>query len=266
MNDTNIHPSAEVEHGVKLGTGVKIGPYSVVKAGAEIRDGVIIHGQAYIAASVTLGEGCEVFPQAVLGMAPQDVKYTGEETRLVIGARNIIREHVTMNPGTAVGNGITVVGDDGFFMIGSHVGHDCVVGNHVTLANSVALGGYVQVGDYASFGGLAGVHQFVRIGHHAFVGAMACVTNDVIPYGMIQGNPARLNGLNVVGMQRAAMSRASIQRARAAYKAIFSHKEGVFEDRLKHAQSLYKQDKPAMDIINFIQTRSLRPLCLPDDC
>ncbi|PHS28025.1 MAG: acyl-[acyl-carrier-protein]--UDP-N-acetylglucosamine O-acyltransferase [Robiginitomaculum sp.] len=265
MSDTIIHPSALVERGAKLGTGVHISAFCIVKGGAELHDGVILHEHAHIASSVSLGKGCEVFPQAVLGMPPQDVKYKGEATRLVIGARNIIREHVTMHPGTAVGNGVTTIGDDGYFMIGSHVGHDCVVGNHVTFSNSAAIGGYVQVGDYVNLGGLVGVHQFVRIGHHAFVGAQAYLANDVIPYGMVAGNPARLNGLNVVGMQRTAMSRSAIGQARAAYKAIFCHTDGLFDDRLKRAQKLYKGDTPAMDIIDFINERSLRSLCMPDE-
>jgi len=265
MSDTIIHPSAMVERGTELGIGVQIGPFCIIKAGAELHDGVVIHGQAHIAGSVTLGKGCEIFPQAVLGMPPQDIKYKDEATRLLIGARNIIREHVTMHPGTAVGNGVTTIGDDGYFMIGSHVGHDCVVGNHVTFSNAAAIGGYVQVGDYANLGGLAGVHQFVRIGHHAFVGALAYLANDVIPFGMVTGNPARLNGLNVIGMQRSAMPRPDIAKARSAYKAIFCRTDGLFEDRLKRAQKLYKDDTSAMDIIDFINARSLRPLCMPDE-
>ncbi len=266
MSETNIHPRAIVEPGATLGAGVHVGPFSVIKTGAHIHDGVTVHGSVHISGNVTLGENSEVYPQAVLGQPPQDFKFKGEETRLIIGKRTIIREQVSMHPGTAVGHGVTQIGDDGYFMVGAHVGHDCVVGNHVVLSNGVALGGYVNVGDYANLSGLVGVHQFTRIGHHAFIGALAYVSCDVIPYGMATGNPAQLNGLNIVGMQRTGMARDDIRKARAAYKSIF-HADGsmLFTDRVDAAQSQYPGNGPALDIINFINSRAQRPLCLPNE-
>lgn len=264
MPETVIHDSTLVEPGAELGTGVQIGPLCIIKSGAKLHDNVTIHGQAYIASSVTLGDGCEVFPHAVLGLAPQDFKFKGEDTRLVIGKRTIIREQVSMHPGTATGNGITRVGNDGYFMVGSHVGHDCIVGNNVVLSNTVALGGYVQIGDHANLSGLVGVHQFTRIGHHAFIGALAYVSCDVIPYAMVTGNPGHLGGLNVIGMQRAGMPRDEIRRVRAAYKALFNQGEGNFEDRLSVVSAHFNDCAPAKEIIAFIKARSLRPLCMPD--
>jgi UDP-N-acetylglucosamine acyltransferase len=264
MRKAVIHPSAIIGRGAQLGTGVEVGPFSVVEAGAILHDDVVVHSHVCIGSSVTLGQKCEIFPHVVLGQPPQDVKYNGEDTRLVLGKRNILREHVTMHPGTRVGNGITKIGNDGYFMVGAHVGHDCQVGDHVVLSNSAALGGYVQVGDYANLGGLVGVHQFTRIGHHAFVGALSYVANDIIPYGMVTGNPGHLRGLNIVGMQRASMERSHIRQTRAAYQDIFDCSRGMFADRLKSAQENYLGQKPAMDIIDFIQADALRPLCLPD--
>ncbi|PHS24887.1 MAG: acyl-[acyl-carrier-protein]--UDP-N-acetylglucosamine O-acyltransferase [Robiginitomaculum sp.] len=264
MSETSIHPLALVEPGAHLGGGVQIGPFSIVKAGAVLGDGVVVHGQVCIGASVSIGQDCEIFPQAVLGMSPQDVKYKGEETRLVIGARNIIREHVTMHPGTAVGNGETRIGDDGYFMVGAHIGHDCSVGDHVVLSNGVAIGGYVKVGDYANLGGLVGVHQFTRIGHRAFIGAQVYVSCDVIPYAMVTGNPGHLNGLNVIGLQRAGMARRDIQDIRKAYKAIFERKGDLFDDRLAEVEREFSENANVMRMIRFIKARALRPLCLPD--
>jgi UDP-N-acetylglucosamine acyltransferase len=264
MRKTVIHPSAIIERGAQLGAGVEVGPFSIIGAGAILHDEVVVHSHVSINSSVTLGQKCEIFPHVVLGQAPQDVKYKGEDTRLVLGKRNILREHVTMHPGTRVGNGITQIGNDGYFMVGAHVGHDCQVGDHVVLSNSAALGGYVQVGDHANLGGLVGVHQFTRIGHHAFVGALSYVANDVIPYGMVTGNPGHLRGLNIVGMQRANMERSQIRQVRAVYQGIFGCNEGVFADRVKSARQTYSELKPALDVIDFIQADALRPLCLPD--
>ncbi len=264
MTDTNIHPNALVEPDAELGQGVQIAAFSVIKAGAIIGDGTVVHEHVHITGSVTLGDDCEVFPQAVLGMAPQDFKYKGEDTRLEIGARNIIREQVSMHPGTGHGKGVTRIGNDGYFMVGAHIGHDSAIGDHVTLSNGVALGGYVQVGDYANLGGLVGVHQFTRIGHHAFVGALSYVACDVIPYGMATGNPALMNGLNVIGMQRHGIARNDIHRVRSAYQALFEDEKKLFEERLIAVSVHYKTNACVKEIVEFIKTRSSRPLCMHD--
>ncbi len=264
MSETLVHSSAIVEQGAELGIGVHVGPFSIIKSGAILHDGVQVHGQVHIGAGVTLGNECEVFPQCVLGLAPQDTKYRGEKTRLVIGRRNTIREHVTMHIGTVTGDGVTRIGDEGYFMVGSHIAHDCVVGSHVVFANAVAIGGFVEVGDAANLGGMVGVHQFTRIGHNAFIGALSYVSRDVIPYGMVVENPARLNGLNVIGMQRAGVSRANIHCARAAYKVLFEEGAGLFEERLNIVEASYQDSAQVMDMVTFIKTGSKRALCLPD--
>lgn len=262
MSETSIHPSACVEHGAMLGTGVKIGAFSVIGKDVELHDNVHIHAKAHIAGHTSIGENTEVYPFCALGQPPQDAKYKGGKTQLRIGKRNVIREHVTMHLGTEMGNGVTVIGDDGYFMVGAHVAHDCVVGDHVIFANSVAIGGYVQIGDYANLSGLVGVHQFTRIGHHAFIGALAYVSQDIIPYGMAIGNPAALNGLNITGMKRANMNRADIHKARAAYKMLFCEKTDLFEQQVANAAQSFAENVVSMEIINFIKSKSRRPLCV----
>ncbi len=264
-DDVFIHPSAHVERGAKLGTGVKIGAFCFIGENAQLHDNVVVHPQAHIAGTVSIGEGSQIYPFAALGLAPQDFKFKGECTKLVIGERCIIREHVTMHPGTESGNGITSVGDDGYFMVGSHIAHDCIVGNNVVFANAVAIGGFVQIGDHANLSGHVGVHQFTRIGHHAFIGALAYVSRDVIPYGMAVGNPAALNGLNVIGMQRAGMARAQIRRARSAYRALFCKGPTLFADRLCDVDQAFADCQPAVDFIHFAKQKSLRALCMPNE-
>jgi UDP-N-acetylglucosamine acyltransferase len=182
---TEIHPTALVDPAAALSEDVTIGPYCVVGPGVELGAGVRLDSHVVVVGRTTLGDGCRVFPFACLGHRPQDLKYRGEDTRLVIGRNNQIREHVTMHPGTAGGGGVTRVGDDGLYMAGIHVAHDCRVGNGVIMANDATLGGHVEVQDHAYLGGLCAVHQFVRIGRQAMIGGLAGVEQDVIPYGMV---------------------------------------------------------------------------------
>lgn len=203
---TTIHPSAIVDPAAQLGEGVEIGPFCIVGPKVKLADRVRLMSHVTVAGNTTVGEDCVLYPGVHLGHPPQDFKYQGEDTRLIIGQRNILRENVTMHPGTTFARGQTVVGDDGYFMVGSHVAHDCIVGDRVVFANGAAIGGETTVADHVILGGLAGIHQKSRIGRHAFVGAMAMVTADVIPYGSVIGNHAHLAGLNVVGLKRRGMA------------------------------------------------------------
>ncbi len=265
MGMAHIHPTAVISSGAQLGDNVHIGAYCTIGPGVILHDRVHVHAHVSITGATEIGEACEIHPFVALGGIPQDTSYKGEDTRLVIGARNIIREHVTMHIGTSAGRGITEVGDDGYYMVGSHIGHDCRVGNNVTLANNVALGGHVQVGDYATLSGLVGVHQFTRIGKYAFAGAQASLMSDLIPYGMAVGHPACLNGLNMVGLKRNGFSRATIRQLRALYKDIFTAGPGLFEERVAAAAQTHQDCPQAQDVIAFIRAKTARPLCLPQD-
>ncbi|MEL6373191.1 MAG: acyl-ACP--UDP-N-acetylglucosamine O-acyltransferase [Pseudomonadota bacterium] len=260
--ETTIHPSAIVDAGAKLGSGVSIGPFCVVGPHVTLGDGCRLHAHVVVEGHTVMGEACEVFPFAVLGTAPQDLKFAGEESRLEIGARNRIREHVTMNPGTAGDALLTRVGSDGLFMVGSHVAHDCRVGNNVILANNATLAGHCEVGDFAILGGLSAVHQFVRIGAHAFLGGMSGLENDLIPYGVAVGDRAALQGLNIVGLKRRAFNRDQIHTLRNAYRLLFSD-EGTLLERLADVEAMFGEDEGCAHIIAFIKARSDRRLCVP---
>lgn len=217
---TDIHPTVVVESGAHLGEGVKIGPYCLIGPDVVLGDGCVLHGHAVVGGRTTIGPRTEVFPFASLGLRPQDLKYRGEPSTLEIGADNVIREHVTMNPGTDGGGMVTRVGDGCLFMVGAHVAHDCQVGSQVIMANNATLAGHVQVQDFAILGGLSAVHQFVRIGRYAMVGGMTGVERDVIPFGSVMGDRARLSGINIVGMKRRGLSRDEIHDVRKAYRLL----------------------------------------------
>jgi len=220
----HIHPTACVEPGAKLAASAKIGPFCHVGAQVELGERVELISHVAVAGRTVIGDGSRVFPFASIGHQPQDLKYKGEESRLVIGRDNIIREGVTMNPGTAGGGMVTRVGDGCLFMVGVHIAHDCSIGNQVVMANNATLGGHVAVGDCAIFGGLSAVHQFVRVGPHAMIGGVTGVERDVIPYGSVVGDRARLSGLNIIGMQRRGFSRERIAALHHAFKILLASK------------------------------------------
>ncbi len=257
-----IHPTAVVDTGAALAGDVEIGPYCVVGGGVALGDGVRLLSHVVIDGRTTIGAGTRIFPFASIGLAPQDLKYAGEASRLVIGRRNTIREYVTINPGTAGGGMVTRVGDDCLLMVGAHVAHDCQIGDHVIMANNATLGGHVIVEDYAILGGLSAVHQFVRIGRHAMVGGMSGVERDVIPYGQVMGDRARLTGLNIIGMQRRGFSRDDIQGLRSAYQFLFSE-SGTLNERVNETAERYAGIGPVADIIAFIRADSSRAICQP---
>ncbi|ESQ78141.1 acyl-ACP--UDP-N-acetylglucosamine O-acyltransferase [Asticcacaulis sp. YBE204] len=258
----SIHPTAIIHDGATLGEGVTIGPWSIVGPQVVLKDRVTLQSSVVIEGHTEIGEDTIVHPFAVLGGTPQHLAHKGEDTRLIIGARNHIREHVTMHTGTVKGGGVTTVGNDCLLMVGSHVAHDCVVGNNVVLANNASLGGHVQVGDYVFLGGLCGIHQFARIGRYSFVGGAAMVTKDVIPYGSVWGNHARLEGLNLVGLKRRGFSRDLILALRTAYRMMFAP-EGTFQERLDDVLENFSDIPQVVEIVQFIREDSNRPICLP---
>jgi UDP-N-acetylglucosamine acyltransferase len=221
-DDSSIHPTAIVAPGARLGRGVRIGPYAIVGEHVELEEGAIIHPHVVIEGHTKLGPGVEVFPGAAIGLRPQDLKYDGSPTLLEIGARTILRECVTVQPGTSGdGSGKTVVGSDCLIMAYSHVAHDCVIGDRVIIANGTQIAGHCVIEDHAILGGVTTVHQFVRVGTRAITGASARVQQDVPPYMLADGHPARLFGLNIVGLRRAKLGPAAIASLKKAYKMIF---------------------------------------------
>ena len=227
-----IHPSSVVEPGAKLGENVTVGPFCLIGPEVTLGDGVELKSHAVVSGWTEVGAGTVIFPHASVGGVPQDLKYKGERTRLVVGARNRIREGATLNLGTEGGGGVTRVGDDNLFMAGSHVGHDSVVGNRVVVANCAAIAGHCHIGDDVILGGLCGIHQWVRVGRGAIIGALTMVTNDVIPYGLVQAPRGELDGLNLVGLKRRGLDRAAITALRHAFDEL-AKGEGSFQDRAR---------------------------------
>lgn len=262
MADKQVHSSAIVEDGAKLGEGVRIGPYCHVGAEVELGDNVELISHAVVAGRTKLGARTRVFPFASLGHQPQDLKYQGEPSTLSIGSDCQIREGVTMNPGTEGGGMVTTVGNHCAFLANSHVGHDCVVGNHVVFSNNVMLAGHCVIGDYVIIGGGAAVIQFARVGPHAFVGGMSGLENDLIPYGMALGNRAYLSGLNIIGLQRRGFSREQIHDLRRAYRLLFAA-EGTLVERLDDVAEGFKDHVIVQEIVAFVREGGKRSLCTP---
>lgn len=262
MADPIIHPSAIIEKGAKIAAGAKIGPYCIVGSDVSLGEGVELVSHVVVAGTTEIGARTRIFPFASIGHQPQDLKYHGEPCSLTVGSDCIIREGVTMNPGTEGGGSRTVVGDKCAFLANSHVGHDCIVGNSVIFSNNVMLAGHCNVGDFAIIGGGAAVIQFARVGPHAFLGGMSGLENDLIPYGMALGNRAHLSGLNIVGLQRRGFSRNDIHDLRRAYRLLFAA-EGTLMERVEDVSQEFSQHGIVQEIIAFIRQGGKRSLCTP---
>jgi UDP-N-acetylglucosamine acyltransferase len=259
---SRVHPTAIVDPRAELGPDVEIGPFCIIEGPAKIGARTRLISHVSITARVELGDDCLLYPFVALGHPPQDFKYKGEDTRLVVGPRTVMREQVTMHLGTATARGQTVVGADGYFMVGAHVAHDCIVGDHVVFANHGTLGGGCTIGDYVIIGGLAGVHQNTRIGRHAFLGACSLTAGDVIPYGSAYGRHASLNGLNLVGLKRRGFSREVIHDLRVAYR-LLAAREGTLIERIEELATVYPNRPEVMEIVEFTRADASRNLCLP---
>ena len=257
----DIHASAIVEDGARIGPGCVIGPFSVIGPQVKLGPGVVVKSHAIVTGITTIGAETVIFPFANIGDIPQDLKFRGEKTRLEVGARNRIREGVTMNTGTEGGGGVTVVGDDCLFMTGAHVGHDVRVGNRVVMANQAALAGHCVVEDDVIIGGLSGIHQFVRIGRGAIIGGVTMVPNDVIPYGLVHGPRGVLDGLNLVGLKRRGVAREDITALRAAFQELAAG-EGAFQDRARRLSEGTSSDY-VREVADFILGQSDRSFLTP---
>jgi UDP-N-acetylglucosamine acyltransferase len=257
-----VHPSAWVEPGANIGAGVEIGPFCHIGADVTLGDGVKLHSHVVVVGATEVGARARIFPFASIGHEPQDLKYRGERTRLKIGADCLIREGVTMNPGTEGGGGETIVGDRCVFLAQSHVAHDCRLGEGVLLSNNVMLAGHCRVGDYAILGGGSAAHQFVRIGAHAFVGGLSGVTEDLIPFGVAIGNRARLGGVNAVGMKRRGFSLDDMQGVRRAYKQLFAE-EGTLKSRIEQMAEEFPDNAAVREIVAFLREGGDRAVLTP---
>ena len=256
-----IHKSSIIDKNAKISQTAKIGPYTIIGSNVEISDEVEIHSHANIVGNTKIGSGTHIFPFASIGTLPQDLKYKGEKNSLVIGKNNIIREYVTINPGTQAGRTITKIGDNCLFMISSHVAHDCQIGNNVVIANNVPLGGHVIIEDSVIIGGNSAVQQFTRIGRLAMVGGMTGVLKDVIPFGLSFGNRNYLKGINLIGLRRNKYENKIIMELGEAYKKIFSSKN--LHENLSKINGEFKDNKLVQEVTEFISKDKKRPICTP---
>lgn len=255
-----IHPTAVVAEGARIGPGCRIGPWCVVGPDAVLEAGCVLTSHAVIDGHAHLQEGVQVFAFASIGLPPQDLKYKGEPTRVVVGPRTVVREHATIHRGSVGGHGVTTIGADCLIMCVAHVGHDCTLDHHVILANNVMLGGHVAIGDTVFVGGGAALHQFVRIGRQAVIGGMSGVEADVIPFGAVMGNRARLTGLNLIGLKRRGFPRPQINVLRGLYRTLF-RSAGVFDERVASVQAQHGADPVVAEILDFVRADSRRGLC-----
>jgi UDP-N-acetylglucosamine acyltransferase len=259
---SSIDPTARVEDGAVIGDGSYIGPYCVVGPHVVIGPNCKLTGHVNVVGHTIIGADCAIYPFAAIGGPPQDLSYRDEPTRLEIGEGCIIREGVTMNIGTEKGGGLTRVGARGYYMNNSHVSHDCVVGNDVIFATSATLGGHSEIGDFVYIGGLSAVHQFTRIGPQVMVGGVCGVRGDVIPFGLVNGQHATLEGLNIIGMKRRKFTRERVAVVRSFYQKLF-HGPGVFAERLAEVRHLADSDPAIAEIVAFIDAGKSRELCQP---
>jgi UDP-N-acetylglucosamine acyltransferase len=260
---TQIHPTAIVDPKAQLGNDVTIGPYSIIGPHVVLGDGVHVHAHVVIDGRTRIGAKGRIFPFASIGTIPQDLKFHGEDSELIIGSHVTIREHVTMNPGTQGGGMKTIVGNNCLFMVATHVAHDCIIGNNVILANNATLGGHVVVGDHVLIGGLAAVHQFVRIGSYAVIGGMSGVESDVIPFGRVKGDRAYLAGLNLVGLERGGFDKDTIKTLQKVVRDLFEG-DGTFDSRLETLMNQYQGQDTILKILNFAKDKERFGLCQPE--
>jgi len=256
-----IHKTSIIDKNAKISQTAKIGPYTIIGSNVEIGDEVEIHSHVNIVGNTKVGKGTKIFPFASVGSQPQDLKYKGEKNSLIIGKNNIIREYVTINPGTKGGGAITKIGDNCLFMISSHVAHDCQIGNDVVIANNVPLGGHVTIEDSVIIGGNSAVQQFTRIGRLAMVGGMTGVLKDVIPFGLSFGNRNYLKGINLIGLRRNKYENKKIIELNEAYKKIFSSKN--LHENLSKINGEFKDNKLVQEVTEFISRDKKRPICTP---
>lgn len=255
-----IHQTAIISAKTKIGKDVEIGPFCVVGDNVQLGDNVILKSHVVVEGITKIGSGTTIYPFASIGNPPQDLKYQGEDSEVIIGKNNTIREYVTIQPGTKDGVMKTIVGDNNLFMVGVHIAHDCIVGSNVIFANYVSLAGHVEVGDYAIIGGLSAVQQWTKVGEHSITGGVSALVKDLIPYGLANAERANLEGINLVGLNRRGFDKKDSLEASRVVKEIFTCENGVFTERLSEAREKYPENKILQDIISFLLTEN-RKFC-----
>ena len=256
-----IHKTAIVDTKAKISSTVEIGPYSIIGPNVQIGDYTIVQSHVNITGHTSIGKNNKIYPFASIGSAPQDLKYNGEKTNLLIGDNNTIREYVTINPGTIQGGGTTHIGNNNLIMISAHIAHDCIIANNIVIANSAAIAGHAEIGDHVIIGGNCGVQQFTRIGKMAMIGGMTGVSRDVIPYGLSTGNRNYLNGINIVGLRRGNVPNKEIIGLTDAYKEIFKTKN--LNENLGQLNGEFKENNLVKEVVEFINKDKKRPICTP---
>ena len=256
-----IHKTAIVDTKAKISSTVEIGPYSIIGPNVQIGDYTIVQSHVNITGHTSIGKNNKIYPFASIGSAPQDLKYNGEKTNLLIGDNNTIREYVTINPGTIQGGGTTHIGNNNLIMISAHIAHDCIIANNIVIANSAAIAGHSEIGDHVIIGGNCGVQQFTRIGKMAMIGGMTGVSRDVIPYGLSTGNRNYLNGINIVGLRRGNVPNKEIIGLTDAYKEIFKTKN--LNVNLGQLNGEFKENNLVKEVVEFINKDKKRPICTP---
>ena len=256
-----IHNSSVIDKKAKIGNSVKIGPFCYVGPNVELQQDVELISNVHIEGNTKIGKGTKIFPFASIGTMPQDLKFKGESNSVLIGENNMIREYVTINPGTEGGGGKTIVGNNCLLMISSHIAHDCKVGNNVVIANNVPLGGHVTLEDSVVIGGNSAVQQFTRIGRLAMIGGMTGVLKDVIPFGLSFGNRNYLQGINLIGLRRKNYENKKILELDKAYKKIFSSQK--LHENLTKINGEFKENALVKEVIDFIAKDKKRPICTP---
>tara|TARA_B110000046_G_scaffold93857_1_gene101791 strand:+ start:1636 stop:2418 length:783 start_codon:yes stop_codon:yes gene_type:complete len=256
-----IHKTAIIDPKAQISSTVKIGPYTVIGPNVEIDDDVIVHSQVNINGHTKIGKKNIIYPMSSIGSDPQDLKYNGEKTILLIGENNTIREHVTINTGTIQGGGITKIGNNNLIMIGAHIAHDCIIGNNIVMANNSAAAGHAEIQDFVIIGAKCGIQQFTRIGKMAMIGGMTGVSRDVIPYGLSTGNRNFLNGINVIGLRRDNVENKEIIALTEAYKEIFKSKN--LSQNLSELNRKFKDNNLVKEVLEFINKDKKRPICTP---
>ncbi len=259
---SQIHPTAIIDDNTNIAENVSIGPYCIVGAGVTLSKDVTLVSHVHIEGLTYVGEGTKIYPFASIGTAPQDLKFNGEKSELIIGKNNTIREHVTMNPGTEHGAMKTIIGDNCLFMMAAHVAHDCVIGNNVIMANNATVAGHVHIGDNVILGGLSAVHQFIRIGDHAIIGGMSGVDSDIIPYGRVKGERSFLAGINLIGLSRSGFEKSDIKQVQKAFNRLFSD-DGTLDQRVNEVSQDFPDDDLVMSIIKFVREKDKFPICQP---
>jgi len=256
-----IHKTAIIDIQSKISSTAKIGPYSVIGPNVEIGEDVVIQSHVNITGHTVIGKNNNIYPFASIGSDPQDMKYKGEKTELIIGDNNTIREYSTINPGTMQGGGVTKVGNNNLIMIGAHIAHDCIIGNNIVMANNSAAAGHAQIEDFVIIGAKCGIQQFTRIGKMAMIGGMTGVSRDVIPYGLSTGNRNFLNGINVIGLRRDKVQNKEIIALTDAYKEIFKSKN--LSENLSKLNGKFKDNILVKEVLKFIYKDKKRPICTP---